>query len=226
MRYLCSILTMVVSFPLVGQQLKRVVTTYRKSDNVKEVYYVLASDKTVRHGDYYFFFKGKLTRKELKKNGLRTDGLLFKEKGHYKNNLRDGAWIVYKEPFSNVILEERQYSSDKKTGIWKKYIEQEKVITQFDFDANVPLETLVNVGWRYPAEARRKGVEGPVKIRIFYENCEPVRFEILEDIGSGCANGVIESIKEKRRLEKKYGIKSTKCDIEDEIVAVQFRLNQ
>jgi hypothetical protein len=84
------------------------------------------------------------------------------------------------------------------------------------------------VRWKYPAQARKNGIEGPVKVKIRYDSCEPIDYQVIEDLGYGCGDAVIESLKEKRLLEQKYGIKikSGKCDKTDEIIVVQFRLDQ
>lgn len=233
MRQIGTIILILNTAVLFGQQLKMVVTTYPKSKDVKEVYYVLSSNKNVKDGEYYSFYKGELTTNELKTKNLKTDPLGFKEKGRYENNLKNGEWIMYKTPrvnssttIYNVKLEEGQYVKDRKIGIWKTYIENEKVVKQFDFDSNSELPTLVNVRWRYPSDARKNRVEGPVTVKVTYDNCEATDYEILADIGHGCGNAVVESLKEKRALEKKYGVKSTKCDIKDEIVDVQFKLDE
>jgi hypothetical protein len=233
MKHLGSILIILGSLTLFGQQLKRVVTTYPKSDDVKEVYYVLSSDKSIKHGDYYSFYEGELKKKELKGKDINTEAIGFKEKGKYQNNLKHGHWIVYKAPrqssstfIYNSKLEEGQYTDDKKTGIWKTYIEDGKVIKQFDFDNNQDLPAQVNVRWKYPAQARKNKIEGAVKIKITYENCEPIDYQIVADLGYGCGNAVIESLKEKRMLEKKYGATSSRCDKTEEIMDVQFKLDQ
>jgi hypothetical protein len=232
MRQLVSILIILNSFALFGQQLKRVVTTYPKSDYVKEVYFVLASDKSIKHGDYYSFYRGELTKKELKGKNLNSETLGYKEKGKYQNNLKEGTWTVFKSPrqsctvsIYNAKLEEGQYINDKKTGIWTTYIEDGKVVKQFDFANNEEIPAQVEVRWKYPAQARKNRIEGPVKVKIKYDNCEPVAYEIVEDLGYGCGNAVIESLKEKRMLEKKYGVVSSKCDQIEEIIVVQFKLD-
>jgi hypothetical protein len=233
MRQIAFILIISNSFILFGQQLKRVVTIYAKSDDVKEVYYVFASDKTIKHGDYYSFYKGELTKKELKGRDLTTETLGFKETGHYQNNLKEGTWTLFKSPSQgssisiyNAKLEEGQYTNDKKTGIWTTYIEEGKVVKQFDFANNQELSAQVKVMWKYPAQARKNRIEGPVKVKIKYDNCEPIAYEIVEDLGYGCGDAVIESLKEKRTLEKKYGVASGECDKIEEIIDVEFKLDQ
>jgi hypothetical protein len=232
MRYLGLILTMLSSFTICGQQLIKVVTTYPKSDDVKEVYYVLSTDKNIKHGAYYSFYKGELRKKELRNNDFKSETIGFKEKGKYQNNLKYGDWIVYKSPrrgnsmsIYNSKLEEGQYTDGKKTGIWKTYIEDGKVFKQFDFDNNQELPAQVKVRWRYPSEARKNRIEGPVRIKVTYDNCEPIDYQIVTDLGYGCGQAVVESLKEKRMLEKKYVVIDSKCDKKEEIADVQFKLD-
>jgi hypothetical protein len=233
MRQMFFILIISNPLALFGQQLKRIVITYPKSDNVKEIYYVLASDKTIKHGNYYSFYKGELTKKELKGKDLTKETLGFKEKGKYQNNFKEGTWTVFKSPrqsssisIYNAKLEEGQYINDKKAGIWTTYIEDGKVIKQFDFTTNKELPAQVKVRWKYPAQARKNKVEGPVKIEIKYDDCEPIAYKIVEDLGYGCGDAVIESLKEKRTLEKKYGVESSNCDKTEEMLNVNFKLDQ
>jgi hypothetical protein len=232
-RQLLSILIIFSSSPLFGQQVKKIVTTYPKSDHVKELYYVLKANKTIKHGDYFSFYKGELTKKELKNKDLTIETIGFKEKGKYQNNLKHGTWVTYKSPrLNNSIsvynskLEEGQYTNDRKTGIWTTYLEDGKVVKQFDFDNNQEQPAQVKVRWKYPAQARKNRIEGPVRIKITYNNCEPIDYEIMADLGYGCGEAVIQSLKEKQLLEKKYGINSGKCDTTEETIDVQFRLDQ
>jgi hypothetical protein len=222
-----------ISLDLLGQQVKQIITTYSKSEYVKEVYYVLKSNKGIKHGEYYSFYKGELARKELKTKNLRNDILGFKEKGQYENDLKEGDWIYFRPPRRNSStfvyndkIEEGRYTKDKKTGIWKTYIEDGKVTKLFDFGSNIELTPIVRTGWKYPAEARRNGVEGTVTIKVTYINCEPLTYEILKDIGYGCGNAAIESLNERRQLEKKYGVASTKCGTNDEVLDCRFELHK
>lgn len=233
MKHLVSILFIFNSFALSGQQLKRVVTTYAESDNVKEVYYVLASDRDIKHGDYYSFYNGELKTTDLTGKDLTSETLGFKEKGKYQNNLKEGMWTVFETPTQssttsvyNSKLEEGQYINDKKVGIWTTYLETGKVIKQYNYTTNDELPAQVTVRWKYPAQARKNGVEGQVKVKIIYANCEPIAYEIVEDLGYGCGEAVIESLKEKRRLEQKYGVASNNCDKTEETLDINFKLNQ
>lgn len=233
MRSIWTILLILNSLDLLGQQVKQIVTTYPKSQYVKEVYHVLKSKKDIKHGDFYSFYQGELTIKELKKKNIKNDILGFKEKGQFVDNQKEGDWVSFKAPkrnsltsVYNVKLEEGKYKQDKKAGIWKTYLEDGKVIKQFDFENSIELTPIIYSGRKYPVAARRSGIEGTVTIKVTYLNCEPIRYDIIKDIGYGCGNAAIESLKEKRQLEKKYGIASTKCGVNDEVLDYKFKLDE
>ena len=215
-----------IAFSVSGQQLQRVVTTYPKSKDVKEVYFVLKSDEKIKQGDYFLFFDGALKEADLKTKNVSEIVLGIKERGQFANNLKDGHWTYFKEPTSNRKLEEGNFSNGKKTGVWETLIENGKVIKRFDFDNNKELPTTITTMWKYPSAARRNQIEGPVKIKVTFDSCIATGYEILADIGYGCGNAVVESLKEKQTLEKKYGVKSSKCDVKEEIIEVEFKLAQ
>jgi hypothetical protein len=207
---------------------------YPKSDDVKEVYYVLKANQAIKHGDYFSFYKGTLTKDELRKKDFSTGEFIgFKEVGHFDNNLKEGTWISYSgrekkgsQISYNRIYEEGKFVKDKKTGIWETQIENGKVTKRFDFDANQELEPIVKVNLRYPSQARKNLIEGTVTVKVDYENCEPIAYSIIKDIGYGCGDVVIEVLKEKSELEKKYGVKSNNCDKTEETLDFKFRLEK
>jgi hypothetical protein len=226
MRQICVTLLLITTFSASGQDVERIVTTYPKSIDVKEVYFVLKSDKKIKQGDYFLFFKGELTTKDLKTKNIYEIVPGVKESGQFANNLKDGQWTYFKEPTSNRRLEEGKYSKGKKTGVWETFIEDGKVIKSFDSDNNKELPIIVKTIWKYPSTARKNQIEGLVRIKITYDSCVATGYQVLADIGYGCSNAVIESLKEKQILEKKYGVKSLKCDMKEEIVEVEFKLDK
>jgi hypothetical protein len=227
MRQVVLVIFLFVSLVVCGQRTEQVVVHYPNSNYVKEVYYVLKSDKEFKHGDYFHFFKGELASNNVKSKGFYKKELGIKVRGQFSYNMMDGNWIYYLEPSSTKRLEEGNYSKSKKLGIWTTYLEDGKVKKQFDFDENIELPTVVKVQWRYPSEARRNHVAGMVKIKVIYENCLAIDYEIIEDIGYGCGDVVIESLKEKQFLERKYGVEISKsnCDKKEEVLEVRFKLN-
>ncbi|MBL0743888.1 toxin-antitoxin system YwqK family antitoxin [Chryseolinea lacunae] len=215
-----------------AQHHHQIVTTYPNA-TIHEIYYVLKGKDTVKHGAYYSFYDGELTARELKLANPKTDMLGFIEKGHYDKGLKDGHWIRYKKPKQNsstavynAIIEEGSYKHDHKTGIWKTYTEEGRVIKQFNFDTNDSLPPIVKVKIEYPPKARQNKAEGTVTIKVIYENCEPVAYEIMKDIGYGCGEAVVKALKTQRELERKYGIPSKKCGMMEERTDFPFRLER
>ncbi|MEO7987902.1 MAG: hypothetical protein ABI663_00070 [Chryseolinea sp.] len=124
MRQTGTIAFILISLNLFAQEVKRVVSTYPELKDVKEVYYVLKPDQNIKQGNYYSFFKGELKIDELKTKNLANDILGFKEKGQFKNNLKEGSWIYFKAPRQNSATsvynnkkEEGEYSNDEKIGV-------------------------------------------------------------------------------------------------------------
>jgi len=207
---------------------------YPKSVDIKEVYYVLKSDQKIKHGDYFYFYKGTLTKDELRKKGFSKDQFIgFKEIGHFDNNLKEGSWIAYSRTEKkgnqisyNNIYELGKYVKGCKTGIWETHVENNKVTKRFDFDTNQELEPIVEVCPGYPSQAIKNMIEGSVTVKVDYDNCEPIVYRIINDIGYGCGDAVIEALKVKRELEKRYGVRSHNCDKREELLDFKFSLNK
>jgi hypothetical protein len=81
----------------------KVVTTYPKTGAVKEIYYVIKKEQ-LKDGEYFLFYDGQLTKKDLKKIN-KDDFSGLKEKGFFKNDLKDSLWAYYEPPrkFGNSI---------------------------------------------------------------------------------------------------------------------------
>ena len=164
---------------------------------------------------------------------MKKSTLAFKETGFYNHNLKSGEWIRYERPILsrnsrsfNAKVSRGSYSQDVKVGIWETYFERGCVVKRYDFDRDSALTTTVYTQCRYPASARKNGIEGIVSVRAIYQDCEPIQYEIVTDIGYGCPNELIESLKRKRELEKKYGVGNKRCEVSDEILTATFRLNE
>lgn len=231
MKKIVMALLVLGSFNVLSQPVKKVVIQYPKSNDVKEVYYVLKSNKAIKHGEYYAFYPGQLTMKRLKSTDIKNHILLgFKEKGQFKNNRKEGQWSYFQPPRKtknaisyNAISEEGQYSNNERIGIWNTHVENGKVLKRFDFDTKTQLEPVIRVVPGYPAQARRNGIEGTVKVKVNYVDCEIASLILVEDIGYGCGDAVMTALKEKTELEKKYGVKKN-CVGGEETLSFKFNL--
>ena len=112
---------------LLGQETKK-VTEENENPKFKEVYYVLRSDKSTRHGSY-------------QKLGYK-DAVLIN--GFYKNGVKDSVWNEYQWG-GKTKKSTGTYSGGKKVGVWEyfdhkgdpeqKYDHSKNEMVFFKFDA-------------------------------------------------------------------------------------------
>jgi len=188
-------------------QLKQV--KYGTSEKIKEAFYVLEEDETIRHGEFKsYFHTGK----------LRTEG-------HFKNNEKDRKWIIYES--SGLPKEIQHYQSGKKTGVWEKYVENRYVIEKYDQDKEKLLGRFINaiVSPYYPALAREDQIEGTVKIKILFDqNCKVIDFQPLTSLGYNCEEEAIKALKRMVELSKKYEAQIEGCEKGTKVVSFDFKL--
>lgn len=108
------------SFTLIGQETKKIIN--KLSSNEKEIYYVLQTDKSIKHGKYKLFYRNKLklsgTYSNNQKNGLWTmysDNGNIKWEGAYKGGLKNGLWTTFLK--DKTIETKGEYRDDKRIGI-------------------------------------------------------------------------------------------------------------
>lgn len=123
-----SIFTFIIitfSFFTFGQETKK-VTIKNKEKDTKEVFHVLVSNDTVKHGEYKLFRNGKLDTKKNYNLGLlhgKWTTYYFKSRkkyleGTYINGEKDGTWIGYYKKQSIKSTE-----VFKKNNLLSNYIE-------------------------------------------------------------------------------------------------------
>ena len=127
------------SFTLIGQETKKIIN--KLSSNEKEIYYVLQTDKSIKHGKYKLFYRNKLklsgTYSNNQKNGLWTmysDNGNIKWEGAYKGGLKNGLWTTFLK--DKTIETKGEYRDDKRIGIWNFYNRKGMLVQQYDFEEN------------------------------------------------------------------------------------------
>jgi protein TonB len=93
--------------------LQALVKSGTKSNKIKEYYYVLKDNKTVRDGSYELYL---------------NDYLI--ESGYYKNGQRDSVWQVFHR--NGTVLSQKWYTQGKPTGVWHFY--NGRGIEQWSYD--------------------------------------------------------------------------------------------
>lgn len=218
MKQILTTLVTLTTLTVLAQDTKK-ITEKHKNPWYTEEYYVLKSDKKVRHGNY-------------KKLGYK-DCLVIN--GYYKNNKKDSTWTEYLWR-TDIIESQGNYKDGDRVGVWEFYNREAELIQKYNFDTKELLyfkpdkeadkehevktakgiekikldtppmfiggqdeagETLLDARIRYPNEAKEKGISGTVWISFFVdENGIAVDHQVKEGIGGGCDEESLRLVKE------------------------------
>ena len=192
---------------LLGQAVKLKKVKFKKSNLVKEQYYVLKKKKSIRHGEYL----------------LLDANQMVKIQGQYKNNLKDGRWIYYKPNGHYAKVE--YYTNGEKTGIWQKFVENGYAIERYDHDNDQALDPIIEVTIVYPPLAREKNVSGLVEIQVFFEeDCTIREMKSLSSVGTGCEEAVRDAVQRYVDLRHKYHLPIEECMEKEKTYRINFSL--
>lgn len=173
MRYLIVISLLMLSLPSISQKTKLIKSESKERPQHKEEYYVLESDPSIRHGE----FEGEYSFK-------------FTVTGQYDNGVRSGVWeyssrgeLVQKIDFkSNTVLFEKPVEKPLQSWFIDGSTLVENTTESQPHFIGGPWKIGVFFGstLRYPAEARRKNIQGVVDIScIVTEAGELIDEEIM-----------------------------------------------
>ena len=163
-----------------------------KDEQTLEVYNVLKSDQSIRHGDYQkFSFSGKLLAK-----------------GRYNNCQKEGVWDYY-DYRSNLI---QQYDYSINEFVFLKNTDKDKVFKVVEgdsvvdkkldrpplfLDGEVMMMENIFRNIRYPGEARDNGVSGKVIISfIVGKDGKTCNHKVAKGIGYGCDEEALRVVRE------------------------------
>jgi len=113
--YILSVLLLALTSTAFSQQRKKVTDmSGDKHHKIKEVYFVLRSDNTVRDGSYQQF---------------RNDKLIVS--GYYRNGQKDSVWEAYSN--TQAILSRKWYDHGRMTGKWEFFNGNGETSYTYDF---------------------------------------------------------------------------------------------
>lgn len=205
-----------------GQQTKKITKIVDELNKKSEIYYVLSSDTTVKHGSY----------KQIK---YKKDILIS---GYYKMGVKDSLWSEYDwRGTKNGRCKIRcsgLYSKGIKIGIWKFYNYNSEIVQEYDYDSKkiisstekkseeeseviinsdtikIKLDTPVSFiganvmknhyffkNLEYPDSAFEKGLSGKVIVSFYVDkNGIASGHFIKEKIGNGFDEAAINAVKQ------------------------------
>jgi TonB family protein len=207
------------------QELKRIVKKFEHSDQISEIYFVLKSDKTVKHGEFVSYFRCSENDEVLLKNGVKNREDFIKQKGYYTGGKKEGVWVEFE---NKTDMDSGKYSDGKRIGIWNSYKGKDKVksfdydhnkkvgiwlthkegglvVERYDYENNVQLEPEIRVNLSYPVIAKENGIQGMVRIRFHIDpDCTIENITVIQSLSPECDRAAIEAMQEYAELHRKY----------------------
>jgi protein TonB len=215
-KYILPLLIILPIFSFGQETIK--VTTGNKKSYFSEVYYVLKSDNSIRHGNYQLFAnKDKLVTNGFYKNGLKdslwteyeNDGKTLKTKGNYLDDKKIGVWEYY--DYNGEL--EQKYDYTKNEILYFKLSENQtnkeyKVINGTDTISTKLSRPPLFIGGsrlifnalfkevRYPDKAKKNKTEGTVLITFTIDiNGKTSNHRVSKGIGDGCDEDALRVVK-------------------------------
>jgi TonB family protein len=241
-RQVLTILLIVFASYSFCQDVKKIEKKFDNSKQISESFYVLKSDKNIKHGEYILYFRYSDNDESLIKNGIKKKDDFIKERGNYINGKKDGVWIefvnktemdsgkysngkkvgIWDTYNGNEKVKSFDYDNNKKIGIWLTYKEKGMVTERYDYDNNIQLEPFIRFNISYPNIAQENGIQGTVKIRFHINiDCTIDNISIVQSLSPECDKAAIDAMKKYGELYKKY---SKNCVDRSEEQDINFRL--
>jgi|GEM_PF-6458355 len=192
-----------------AQQRILVATTFLNSKEIKEKYYVLKKNQTIKDGPYVAYYSEKDIKPFFPGPVNTNDSMRIMETGFYKSGIKDGIWIKYST--GHEVIAKEVYRNGRKAGIWQKLIENGRVLENYDYDKNKQLPyDLYNMNFPvvYPEKERENGTSGIVKVFYRIDTIGRVKeFKILKGVSAGCDSEVVRQTRAMLDMFRQYHLK-------------------
>jgi hypothetical protein len=205
---------------LLSQETALFERKFEGTNQIAERYYVLKSNKTIKHGSYVKYFQIPTYYSKAEKKQLDLEHFVA-IKGNYKNGKRDGEWVEFNN--QGKFRTKGSYANEKKIGVWQTAKENGQVIENYDFDNSKMLKPIIKVDVSYPAIARDNGIEGG-KVKVSYKinaDCSVSDIVVLQALSSEFSSVVVNVLKRKSELQMRYG---ETCEAKADVYEINFRL--
>ena len=221
MKKLITILTLTIPVLLIGQETQEIVVKFPNSKQVREQYFVLNTNKNIRHGEYIRYYK---TSKQ------DTGKKFVHSKGNFENGEKNGMWEYFESPENGIkgkLIKKEFYTKGNKIGIWETHIYESKdhIVLKFDHDKNSEIEPDIRIYLEYPEKSKEQGIEGDVDVKFkILADCTFQDIEITKSLNPECDNEVLRRFYRMSELRKKYGSNMKKCEEKDIETTINFTL--
>jgi hypothetical protein len=175
-----------------GQSTIQINHYFQGTKTIRESFSVKAKNQAIKSGDYKLYSK----------NGT----ILIS--GQYENNYKTGEWSTYHDDGSlktKAIYDQGTMIQETKHGLWITTEENGKVRKVIDYSVGPNPQYFFDIPIRYPALARKNGIEGTVNIELTSDDqCNIKQWVVKDSLGYGCEKEAISALKELIKYTKKY----------------------
>jgi len=150
------ILLTILSFLTLTALAQETKLTSKRSENpyFLEEFYVLKSDKNIRHGSYKKLGYRKSIMvsgyyKNNQKDSTWTDYFwrteIIKSQGNYKDGVKNGIWFEYFQiGEKNTLQSKGEHRNGEKIGLWEFYNGKKELVQKYDYDKMELIYFMVN----------------------------------------------------------------------------------
>lgn len=210
--------------PALGQETQTVTRKQGRPKQVTEIYSVLRSGKTIRHGPYTAYFNLSQDQRRAVRKGQDSLAQYIRQRGAYFQGKKHGDWVEFSRP--GALLTKGRYELGKKTGIWLTSKEGGEVIERYDHSTGQKLPPEINFRIPYPPLAREMGIQGEIAVRYRVSaDCSLTEVEVVQGHSVLLKQEAVRAVQKFHRYQKQYGPTSG-CEPRSDTVKVSFRLDE
>ena len=182
MKVRITLLALVLLNTIVYAQKTKKVTDKNDYPSFKETYYVLKSDKQIKHGSYEKEIRGRTVKQ-----------------GQFENGVKTGIWEYYDQNGNvahKIDLESDSILYGNSAGENAEYDKGKYSRPLIVLGGMGSLYQQIGNALRYPSDARRKGTQGKVLIQmIVNDQGEAEDAKVIEGVGDGLDEEAVRVMK-------------------------------
>jgi len=205
-----------------AQATKRIVQKFNRSKQISARYYVLASNKTIKHGTYIAYFSFHKEQEQAVKQGRDLLEHYIKQRGAYTNGKKHGEWVEYSQP--GILYSRGTYEQGQKVGIWATSKANGEVIERYDYSTRQKLVPEIRINIIYPPKARKTGMQGTVMVQYQVQtDCSVTDLKVLQNLSAECDQEATRVVLKYYKYLQEYG-PPLGCEAKTDTFKVEFKL--
>ena len=222
LRFFTITLFVLSHFCMAAQETTHYSQVFTRSNQVCYSYYVLKSNKNVKHGEYVSYFRVPGQHYRSIRNNPDSVAHYVWQRGVYVNGKKHGEWVEYRSP--GVLQSTGAYDKGKKTGLWLQSRENGEVLEKYDYTTRQRQTPDIRIPVHYPPKARKAGIQGTVKIEYRLQaDCSVTETRVIQSVSADCDREAMKNLLKLYGYLKKYG-PANGCEAKMDTFVVKFNL--